>query len=343
MIDGRLPEAVGGEFVDANGLGGDRPRAARGPRIVVGYQDFAENETLAYLYAEALRGAGLPRDACAASAGCARRRSRAMRRGRIDMWPGYSGSLLGYLGGTSLRRALARIGAEPLALAPAQDRNGFAMKARRRPRARRQQALRPRALLAGASPARRARARAARRRAAGRAVGGRAAAACSTCPARGSSRSGAGVTVAIVDTGAQARPPRPRAEHLDQLRRGPRQRRRRRPQRLRRRRPRRRPDDDAAASQDLSDGNGHGTHVAGIVAAAANGTRRRRRRAAGEADDRQGAGRRRRAAPPARVAEGIRYAAANGARIINLELQGDTPDPRLNEAGGPGGEAPSAS
>jgi subtilisin family serine protease len=32
------------------------------------------------------------------------------------------------------------------------------------------------------------------------------------------------------------------------------------------------------------------------------------------------------------VAEGIRYAAANGARIINLSIQGDTPDPRLNDA-----------
>jgi subtilisin family serine protease len=32
------------------------------------------------------------------------------------------------------------------------------------------------------------------------------------------------------------------------------------------------------------------------------------------------------------VAEGIRYAAANGARIINLSIQGDDPDPRLNDA-----------
>jgi hypothetical protein len=29
-----------------------------GRRIVVGFQEFAENETLAYMYAEALRGAG---------------------------------------------------------------------------------------------------------------------------------------------------------------------------------------------------------------------------------------------------------------------------------------------
>src|SRR4051794_19914512 len=57
VIDGRLPEAVGGEFVDANGLGGPHRRRA-GPRIRVGYEAFDENETLAHLYGEALRGAG---------------------------------------------------------------------------------------------------------------------------------------------------------------------------------------------------------------------------------------------------------------------------------------------
>jgi glycine betaine/choline ABC-type transport system substrate-binding protein len=51
VIDGRLPEAVGGDFVDANGLGGRPAHLRAGPRIVVGFQDFAENETLAHLYA----------------------------------------------------------------------------------------------------------------------------------------------------------------------------------------------------------------------------------------------------------------------------------------------------
>jgi glycine betaine/choline ABC-type transport system substrate-binding protein len=127
VIDGRLPEAVAGEFVDSNALGGEPARIRRGPRIVVGFQDFAENETLAHLYASALRGAGF-RVAVRDTGGLRPAAVSAMRRGRIDIWPGYSGSLLGYLGGTSLRRSLARIGAEPLALAPAQDRNGFAMK-----------------------------------------------------------------------------------------------------------------------------------------------------------------------------------------------------------------------
>ena len=41
---------MGGEFIDANGLRGSAPRRD-GPRIVVGFQDFAENETLAHLCA----------------------------------------------------------------------------------------------------------------------------------------------------------------------------------------------------------------------------------------------------------------------------------------------------
>ena len=51
-----------------------------------------------------------------------------MRRKRIDVLARYSGSLLGYLGGRSLKRSLKRIGARPLELSPAEDRNGFAMK-----------------------------------------------------------------------------------------------------------------------------------------------------------------------------------------------------------------------
>src|SRR5262249_3610713 len=84
----------------------------------------------------------------------------------------------------------------------------------------------------------------------------------------------------------------------------------------------------ANANQDLHDGFGHGTHVAGTIAAAANG-----RGVVGVAfqaklmtvkvlDDR-GAG------ATGAVAEGIRYAAANGARIINLSLETTTDDPRV--------------
>jgi glycine betaine/choline ABC-type transport system substrate-binding protein len=128
VIDGRLPEAVGGEFVDSNALGGAPAHLRPGPRIVVGLQGFTENETLAYMYAEALRGAGF-RVTVRNAGGLRPQTVSALRHGRIAIYPGYTGSLLGYLGGTSLKRALARIGAQPLALARAQDRNSFAMKA----------------------------------------------------------------------------------------------------------------------------------------------------------------------------------------------------------------------
>src|SRR4051812_40233340 len=124
VIDGRLPEAVGGEFVDANGLGGPARGTRRGPRIVLGFQAFDENETLAHLYAAALRGAGF-RVRVRAVGGLRPETVAAFKRGRIDGWIGYSGSLLGYLRGTSLRPALVRIGATPMRLSPAQDRNSF--------------------------------------------------------------------------------------------------------------------------------------------------------------------------------------------------------------------------
>jgi glycine betaine/choline ABC-type transport system substrate-binding protein len=126
VIDGRLPEAVGGEFADANGFGGPSRRRS-GPVIRVGFQAFSENATLAHLYAEALNGAGY-RVRVRALGGLRSKAIRSLRRGRLDLWPDYSGSLLGHLGGRSLRRALARIGARPMELSRAQNRNGFAMR-----------------------------------------------------------------------------------------------------------------------------------------------------------------------------------------------------------------------
>ena len=53
-----------------------------------------------------------------------------MRRGRVDLYPDYEGSLVRYLArpSTGLRRALSRIGAVPLRRARAQNRNVFVMK-----------------------------------------------------------------------------------------------------------------------------------------------------------------------------------------------------------------------
>jgi glycine betaine/choline ABC-type transport system substrate-binding protein len=136
VIDGRLAEAVGGEFVDANGLGGSAPRR-RGPRIVIGHQDFAENETLAYLYAEALRAGGY-RVRVRSVGGLRREALRLLRRGRIAMYPAYSGSLMSFLGerpadDSRLRRRLTRAlrreaRAQPLRFAPGENRNVFVMK-----------------------------------------------------------------------------------------------------------------------------------------------------------------------------------------------------------------------
>jgi glycine betaine/choline ABC-type transport system substrate-binding protein len=136
VIDGRLPEAVGGEFVDANGLGGSAKRRA-GPRVVIGFQDFAENETLAYMYAEALRAGGY-KVRVRSVGGLRRQAVRRLRRGEIGMYPAYSGSLMSFLGtrpddDSRLRRRLTtalrqKAHAQPMQLAPGENRNVLVMK-----------------------------------------------------------------------------------------------------------------------------------------------------------------------------------------------------------------------
>jgi subtilisin family serine protease len=328
VIDGRLPEAVGGEFIDSNGLGGDPARRRAGPRIVVGFQDFDENETLAYMYAAALRGAGF-RVTVRSAGGLRPQTVSALRRGRIGMWPGYSGSLLGFLGGRSLERALARIGAQPLARAPAQDRNSFAMKADVA-RALGVSKLSDLARFWPAVAASRTRVQHAASDALQPEQWAVAPGSVLNLPGAWRLSQGAGVTVAVLDSGTKLDHPdlAPNAwTNFDEV-------------------PGNGADDDhngivddvhgvdlttTAPQQDLSDGNGHGTHVAGIMAAAANG-----RGVVGVAPkakimtvrvlDANGAG------LTGAVADGIRYAAANGARIINLSLQSSIPDARVHAA-----------
>jgi len=324
VIDGRLPEAVGGEFIDANGLGGPA-RTRRGPRIVIGYQAFDENQTLAYLYAEALRGAGF-RVRVRAVGGLRPETVKAFRAGRIDMWPGYSGSLLGYLGGSSLRRALARLGATPLRRSPAQDRNGFAMKRE----VAGQLGVGKLSDLARYWPAAAtARVAATARAAADPREGEQWAVAPGSVldlPDAWQLARGAGVTVAIVDSGARVQHPdlapniwtnfgEVPGNGVDDDRNGY-------------------VDDvhgvdlsSSRAGQDLSDGHGHGTHVAGIVAAAANrvgvvGVAPQAKLMIVKVLQADGSG------TTGAVAEGIRYAAANGARVINLSLAGNDNDGR---------------
>ena len=335
VIDDRLPEAVGGEFADANGLGGPAPRRMRGPVIRIGYQAFDENETLAYMYAEALRGAGF-RVRVRALNGVRPAAVKAMRTNRIDMWPAYTGSLLGYLGGKSLNHAVARIGATTTRRSPAQDRNGFAMKRDVAARL----GIHTFSDLAKYWPPVSSTARASQ--ADGEAIGAESvdpllseqwafnSDSLLDLPAAWDLTRGAGITVAIVDSGVKL-------DHADlapniwtnfgEV-------------------PGNGVDDDhngyvddvhgvdlssKSPAQDLHDGLGHGTHVAGIVAAARNG-----RGVVGVAPEAKlmvvkvlsddGGG------TTGAVAEGIRYAAANGAKIINLSLGGDNPDPNMDAA-----------
>jgi len=322
VIDGRLPEAVGGEFIDSNGLGGEARRKP-GPRIVVGFQDFDENQTLAYLYAEALRAGGY-RVTVRRAGGLRKETVAALRSGRIDLYPGYSGSLQEYLGGKTLRQAVAKVHAEPLALSRAQNRNAFVMKGER-----------ARALGIGtlSELARAWKPGIAHAAAVDPLQSEQWAVAEGSLldlPGAWELTRGAGVVVAVVDSGTRLEHPDLAPNIWTNFREVPGN----------------HVDDDnngyvddvygvdlttTGASQNLADGHGHGTHVAGIIAAAANG-----RGVVGVApqakimtvrvlaDDGSGT--------TGAVAEGIRYAAANGARVINASLQGNDPDPRLNDA-----------
>jgi glycine betaine/choline ABC-type transport system substrate-binding protein len=129
LEDGREAGEVGAGFIDANGLGGEGKRK-HGPRITVGYQDFAENRVLAELYAEALRTRGY-RVRVRAIGGLRREAVAALRSGKIDLWPGYSGSLREYFSRGSHRSLAAlvrKIGGRALKQAPAEDKNVFVMK-----------------------------------------------------------------------------------------------------------------------------------------------------------------------------------------------------------------------
>jgi glycine betaine/choline ABC-type transport system substrate-binding protein len=136
LADGRDPEAVAGEFLETFRIAGGRP-PARGPRIVIGHQDFDEQEIVASLYARALRAAGLR--ASAQRVGATGKLLERLRANRIQAFVAYTSTLLQTLepgarpsrAGTAaaLRRAVTRrLGARALEPAPGQNANAFVMK-----------------------------------------------------------------------------------------------------------------------------------------------------------------------------------------------------------------------
>ena len=133
VIDGRLPEAVGGEFVDANGLSAAARRAARPAdrRRLHGLR--RERDARAPLRRGAARGR-LPRARAqrrrAAPGGGAR-----LRATRSTSIPPTTARCCATWSAPPRRgcrpgcaRTLARIDAEPMRLSRAQDRNVFVMK-----------------------------------------------------------------------------------------------------------------------------------------------------------------------------------------------------------------------
>ena len=128
--EGRLPEAVGGEFAEAYGLATD-PQRRRGPRIDIGYMDFAENQTLAYAFGEALRAGGY-RVSVRPVGGLRPEAVARLRSREVDLFGANDGSLVRALAGTAsagLRPTLARIGAEPMRVSRAQHRTVFVVHA----------------------------------------------------------------------------------------------------------------------------------------------------------------------------------------------------------------------
>jgi Subtilase family len=88
---------------------------------------------------------------------------------------------------------------------------------------------------------------------------------------------------------------------------------------------------DLTGEHSLTDEQGHGTHVAGTIAAARNGkgvvgVAYRAKLMTVRILDARGSG------STKAMADGIRYAAANGARIINLSLETPADDPRVRAA-----------
>jgi osmoprotectant transport system substrate-binding protein len=121
--------------------GGSQPEVRDPDRIRIASFEFPESRVVAELYARALRQSGFQVDVLS-GLGTREVVAPALRQAQVDVVVDYAGSLLDYLGGTAaethgtaarvhaaLRERLVRQDLTALAAAPAEDANGFAVRA----------------------------------------------------------------------------------------------------------------------------------------------------------------------------------------------------------------------
>ena len=137
QIEGETPEAAAASFLQEQRLTDlpDPPRT--GPAIIVGSANFTESETLAQIYAQALRSAGFASE-LRLKIGNRDAYFPMLMNHEIDFIPEYLGSLVGYLGDSndvsdtenahsSLANRLQALGLVALNPAPAQNENAIAV------------------------------------------------------------------------------------------------------------------------------------------------------------------------------------------------------------------------
>jgi osmoprotectant transport system substrate-binding protein len=134
-IDKKDPDDVAKAWLQSNGFAANGA-AKTGPTITVGSAKFTEDETLADIYADALKAAGYP-VAKKLNIGSREIYFPLLKKGDISFVPDYAGSLLTFIdankpattnpttNATELAAALSPLKLTALKSAPAQDINGF--------------------------------------------------------------------------------------------------------------------------------------------------------------------------------------------------------------------------
>lgn len=130
LRDGRDADEIAGEWVDAHGLGDERP-TRKGPTLRLAYQTFGENEVLGRIYGYVLQSQGFKVRVRQVS-GYGPGLREGVESGKIDLFPGYAWSTWRTLdprGRLPWRTALKRLGGlTAAAQAPGRDENAFVMK-----------------------------------------------------------------------------------------------------------------------------------------------------------------------------------------------------------------------